>query len=241
MSPCVPASQLLFGRLSGNRLASSGITWIKVEAFSDGPSSRAFNKKIAQFSKLFLPRPLFLFDGKSWNYKWLWNYQANGFQTLMEKSMFVVPKKLTIKISASNSKYNCSSLEKRWEVQWLSIALCSLSVLVLIRAVLLRIWSWDFGGGSNFELVIAVNQKVKNWNLQLELGHQKKLKQKTIIINIWNQKNFHSKQKIEFCLLYSRIIIELKKKIIFKLNGEKVVYVIHNVLKYSNINFIFLK
>jgi hypothetical protein len=67
MSPCVPACHLLFGRLSGNRSASSGKkSRIKVEAFSDGPSSRAFNKKIAQFSKLFLARSLFLFDGKSW-------------------------------------------------------------------------------------------------------------------------------------------------------------------------------
>jgi hypothetical protein len=62
---------------------------IKVEAFSGGPSSRVFYQKIAQVSKLFLPSD---------------PHQANGFQTLREKSMICGPKKLTIKMSASISK-----------------------------------------------------------------------------------------------------------------------------------------
>jgi hypothetical protein len=40
--------------------------------------------------------------------------------------------------------------------------------------------------------VIAVNQKVKNWNLQLELGHKKKQKNHHQHLEL---ENFHSKQK----------------------------------------------
>jgi hypothetical protein len=97
MSTCVPASDLLFGRLSGSHLASSGKTRKKVEAFFGGPSSRAFNKKIAQFSKLFLARSLvFVFDGKSWdlngseiikrrNFKASWKNRCLWFQNSQSK------------------------------------------------------------------------------------------------------------------------------------------------------------
>jgi hypothetical protein len=68
MSTCVPASDLLFGRLSGIHL---GELWqnpkIKVEAFSTAQVPALSTRKLFS-SRNFLSRSLFLFDGKSWDF-----------------------------------------------------------------------------------------------------------------------------------------------------------------------------